>query len=148
MKVQTPGILLQRNSACLSRTSLQNQQRPVEANCPQGSLSNETKLTGSLQIGAGSETIGEVNIRGPVTIGLNCIIGPDVYIGPYTAIGDNCKIKNAEIENSIVMKECNIESGQRITDSLIGNYSVVSNGYGHLPRGYKLILGERSFAQL
>jgi glucose-1-phosphate thymidylyltransferase len=114
----------------------------------QGSLSNETKLTGSLQIGAGSETIGEVNIRGPATIGLNCIIGPDVYIGPYTAIGDNCKIKNAEIENSIVMKECNIESGQRITDSLIGNYSIVSNGYGRLPRGYKLILGERSFAQL
>lgn len=114
----------------------------------QGTLSNETKLTGNLQIGTGSETIGEVNIRGPATIGSNCIIGPDVYIGPYTAIGDNCKIQNAEIENSIVMKECNIESGQRITDSLIGNYSVVSNGNGRLPRGYKLILGERSFAQL
>jgi len=113
-----------------------------------GSLSDQTKITGNLQMGAGSKTVGEVNIRGPVTIGSNCVIGPDVYIGPYTAIGDNCTVGNAEIENSIIMRDCNIQSGQRITDSLIGNYSVISDGNGSLPKGYRLILGERSFAQL
>jgi glucose-1-phosphate thymidylyltransferase len=114
----------------------------------QGSLSSETKLTGNLELGASSKTVGEVNIRGPVTIGSNCTIGPDVYIGPYTAIGDGCTIKNAEIENSIVMKECWIQSDERITDSLIGNYSVISYGNGRVPKCYKLILGERSIAQL
>jgi glucose-1-phosphate thymidylyltransferase len=113
-----------------------------------GSISDQTKVTGNLQLGLNSKTIGEVNIRGPVTIGANCVIGPDVYIGPYCSIGENCIMQNVEIENSIVMKECKIQSGERITDSLIGNYSTISNGNGSLPKGYKLILGERSFARL
>lgn len=114
----------------------------------QGTLSDQTKITGNLQMGPGSKTVGEVNIRGPVSIGSNCVVGSHVYIGPYTAIGDNCAIEDTEIENSIIMRECQIQSGERIVDSLIGNSSVIQDGRSNLPRGHKLILGERSFAKL
>ena len=114
----------------------------------QGELSNETSVTGNLSMGTDSKTVGTVNIRGPVIIGRNCLIGPDVFIGPYTSIGDGCKLRNVEIENSIVMKECQIESGGRIVDSLIGSSSTIADGGKRVPRGYKLILGERSFVQV
>ncbi len=53
-----------------------------------------------------------------------------------------------EIENSIVMNGSRLESGKRIVDSLIGSYSTILNGDGAMPKGHKLIIGERSFAQI
>lgn len=113
-----------------------------------GELSPETGVTGNLSMGAGSRTVGAVSIRGPVIIGRNCVIGPDVFIGPYTSVGDGCRLKSVEIENSIVMNECQIESGRRIVDSLIGSSSTIADGERRVPKGYKLILGERSFVQV
>ncbi len=114
----------------------------------EGTFSKETRVSGSVAVESGSKTVGSVNIRGPVTIGKNCSIGPDVYIGPYTSIGDDCMLAHVEIENSIVMKGSRIESGKRIVDSLIGSFSTISNGDGAVPKGYKFIIGERSFAQI
>ncbi len=113
-----------------------------------GELSGETSLTGNLSMGPGSKTVGTVRISGPAIVGANCVIGPDVFIGPYTSIGDGCKIRNVEMENSIVMKDCAIETGRRIVDSLIGSNSTIADGEKRMPKGYKLILGERSFVQV
>ena len=113
-----------------------------------GALSGGTVVTGNLSMGAGSKTIGHVSIRGPSIIGKNCTIGPNVFIGPYTSIGDGSKLRNVEIENSIIMNDCEIESRRRISDSLIGNGSTVADGERRIPKGYKLILGERSFVQV
>ena len=113
-----------------------------------GELSGETSLTGNLSMGPGSKTVGTVRISGPVIVGANCVIGPDVFIGPYTSIGDGCKIRNVEMENSIVMKDCAIETRRRIVDSLIGSNSTIADGEKRMPKGYKLILGERSFVQV
>jgi glucose-1-phosphate thymidylyltransferase len=112
-----------------------------------GRMSQKTALTGDLCLGRGSKLVGDVQIRGPVTIGENCLIGPNVFIGPYTSIGDGCELKNVEIENSIVMRDCKIESSRRIVNSLIGNSSTIANGEKMVPKGYKLILGEKSFVQ-
>jgi len=99
-------------------------------------------------MGADSKTLGTVNIRGPAIIGKNCVIGPNVFIGPYTSIGDGCTLRNVEVENSIIMNDCKVESGTRITDSLIGNGSTVADAERRIPKGHKLILGERSFVQV
>jgi glucose-1-phosphate thymidylyltransferase len=93
-------------------------------------------------------SFGGICAVGPVIIGKDCTIGPNVYIGPYTSIGDECILKNTEIENSLVMTGCRIESGKRIVDSLIGNYSTVVDSNASIPQGHRLIIGERSFAQL
>jgi glucose-1-phosphate thymidylyltransferase len=71
------------------------------------------------------------------------LIESGVYIGPYTSIGNNAKIKSGEIENSIIMDNCTIEINTKIIDSIIGaNSEVVANQKG--PKGHRLIIGENS----
>ena len=84
-------------------------------------------------------------LRGPLTIGRNCEIGPDSYIGPYTSIGDNVVIRGGEVENSIILSDTIIECRKKIIDSIIGKAcKIVSNEVG-LPKGYRLIVGENTF---
>lgn len=117
-------------------------------NSVQGEVSENATVTGNLGLGANSKVLDQVNIRGPVIIGENCEVGPNVYVGPYTSIGDNCVLRNVEIENSIVMKGSRIENNNRIVDSLIGAYSTILSAESIKPKGYKLVIGERSFAQI
>jgi NDP-sugar pyrophosphorylase family protein len=58
------------------------------------------------------------------------------------------KTSGARVECSIIMKGCRIESRKRIVDSLIGNYSTVIDSNASIPQGHRLIIDERSFAQL
>ncbi|MDG6905014.1 MAG: glucose-1-phosphate thymidylyltransferase [Nitrososphaerota archaeon] len=113
-----------------------------------GEIEATAEVTGNFSLGDGSRILEGVSIQGPVIVGNNCTIGPDVYMGPYTAIGDNCTLKNAEIENSIVMNGSKIESSKRIVASLIGSNSTILSADTLKPKGYKLIIGERSFAQI
>jgi glucose-1-phosphate thymidylyltransferase len=113
-----------------------------------GEISDKVVVTGSLGLGMNSKIEEGTHVRGPAIVGDNCKIGPNVYIGPYTSIGDNCVLKNVEIENSIVMKECRIESDKRIVDSLIGAYCSILSASSAKPQGYKLVIGERSFVQM
>jgi len=110
-------------------------------------VDQQVQLTGRVAIGKSSKLIGDVRIRGPAIIGERCEIGPNVYVGPYTSIGDECVLKNVEVENSIVMNGSRLECNKRIVDSIIGSYCTILNGDKNLPRGYKVVLGERSFAQ-
>ena len=111
-------------------------------------VSSEAQLSGKVSIGTGSKIIGNVSFRGPVIIGKNCTVGPDTYIGPYTSIADDCVLRKTEIENSIVMSGARIESGKRIVDSLIGSNCTVLDANTIIPKGYKLIIGERSLVQI
>ena len=133
-----PEDLLEANQLVLSDLKSSND----------GTISSETRITGSASIGKGCLTIGSVNVRGPAIIGNNCRIGPNVYIGPYTSIGNDCVLSETEIENSIVMKGSKIQSRERVVDSLIGSSSTIMTEKGSLPKGIKLILGERSFARI
>ena len=83
-------------------------------------------------------------LRGPSVVGHDCKVASGVYVGPYTSIGNNVNIKKGEVENSIVMDECEIDVSFRITDSIIANNSKVLSQPNTLPRGYRLLLGERS----
>jgi glucose-1-phosphate thymidylyltransferase len=82
-------------------------------------------------------------IRGPTVIGDNAVIESDVYIGPYTSVGNGTHLKKGEIENSIIMENCVIEIGTKIIDSVIGAHTeITTNQKG--PKGHKLIVGENS----
>jgi glucose-1-phosphate thymidylyltransferase len=113
-----------------------------------GEISDDSNITGNFSLGLRSKVRERVTIRGPAIVGENCEIGPNVYIGPYTSVGDECILKNVEIENSIVMKGSRVENNNRIVDSLIGAHSTILSSESVKPKGYKLILGERSFAQI
>jgi len=111
-------------------------------------ITKNAKMTGSVSIGKGTSFAEHVDILGPLIIGEGCQIGPNVRLGPYTAIGNDCRIRDVEIDNSIIMEGSTIEGAQRIVDSLIGGNSKIVGRKDEQPKGNKFILGERSYAQL
>lgn len=115
----------------------------------QGTVEPGARLIGNIAIGEGTIIKKGSVIRGPVIIGRNCQIGP-AYLGPYTAIGDDCIIRGAEIESTIIVGNgrIDLESNKRIVDSLIGRHTIITSATGSLPSGYKLILGENSEVQI
>ena len=108
-----------------------------------GKVEDEASLQGRLYIGKNSVIRRGSIIRGPVSIGENTVVEANVYIGPYTSIGNNAVIKRGEIENSIIMDNCLIDIDEKITDSLIGPHSTIIS-QDSKPKGYRLIIGERS----
>lgn len=109
-----------------------------------GKVEDEASLQGRVYVGENSVVKRGAIIRGPATIGEKTVVEDHVYIGPYTSIGNNVTIKKGEIENSIIMDNCRIDMNGKITDSLIGPYSVIDTNQGEKPKGYRFVLGERS----
>jgi len=100
-------------------------------------------LQGRVSVGKNAQIKSGAMIRGPTVIGENAVIEGEVYIGPYTSIGNGTHVKKGEIENSIVMENCVIEIGTKIIDSVIGAHTeITTNQKG--PKGHKLIVGENS----
>lgn len=87
-------------------------------------------------------------VRGPVSIAAGTTIESDTYVGPYTSIGPNSRIKNAHIENSVVIGESEVTTTGKIVDSLIGRGTNVGSADGILPEGRRLIVGENSKLKL
>ncbi len=105
-----------------------------------------SEVSPRVQVGAGSRIIDSV-VRGPVIIGSNVEVR-NAFIGPYTAIGDNCVLENCEIEASIVMQNCAIRGiPGRIDSSLIADNSQVASAQ-HVPAAHRFILAENSYVQL
>ena len=82
----------------------------------------------------------------PVIIGKNCKIGPAVRIGSYVSIGDNCILKNCNIENSIIMSNCKINSKVDLSSSIIAHGSEIEDN--DIPKKHQFLLGERSQLKL
>jgi len=103
----------------------------------------EACIQGRVSIGKNAQVKKGAMIRGPTVIGENTIIEGEVYIGPYTSVGNGTHIKRGEIENSIIMENCIIDIDTKIIDSVIGaNSEIITNEKG--PKGRKLIVGENS----
>ena len=71
----------------------------------------------------------------------------DTYVGPYTSIGADCELRDAEIEHSVVLERSRIVGVHRIQDSLLGREVEVVRGDGR-PRATRLMLGDHSRAEL
>jgi glucose-1-phosphate thymidylyltransferase len=113
-----------------------------------GRLEECVTATGKIAIDHGAQVKSNCTLRGPLITGKNCQIGPDTYIGPYTSIGDSVTIKGREVENSIILSDTIIECRGRIVDSLVGQGSRVVSREDTLPKGYRLIIGENTFASI
>jgi glucose-1-phosphate thymidylyltransferase len=109
-----------------------------------GVIEDKASIQGRVYVGEGTVVKNGAVIRGPASIGRNTLVDANVYIGPYTSIGNNVRIKRGEIENSIIMDDCQIEIDNKITDSLIGPCSEIIENNNHKPKGHRLVIGERS----
>jgi len=110
----------------------------------EGTVEEGAEVRGRVRIGKGTVVKRGSVIRGPVVIGANCTIGPDTYVGPYTSIGDDSHLVGADVEASILIGNCVIESPNKIVHSLIGRHTSVLSAKGRLPKGQHLIVGENS----
>ena len=106
-----------------------------------GTKSENTDITGKVLTGKNSIIEESAIVHGPVIIGENCRIDSGVIIGPNTSIGDNSIIHRGDIENSIIMENCEIDSSGKVRDRIISNNSKIIQSEG--PRGEKIfLLGE------
>tara|TARA_B100001540_G_C15776687_1_gene629006 strand:+ start:218 stop:1285 length:1068 start_codon:yes stop_codon:yes gene_type:complete len=106
-----------------------------------GKKSDNIKLSGKVLTGKNSIIEENVMITGPVIIGDNCKINSGVIIGPNTSIGNNSIISQGNIQNSIIMENCEINSPGKIKDSIISNNSKIIQS--DKPTGDKIfLLGE------
>ncbi len=106
----------------------------------------DTTISGRVKIGEDTK-IEKSTIRGPVVIGKNSRI-IESFVGPFSSIGDNVLIQNAEIECSVVMEGTQIKNlNKRIDRSIIGK-NVVITQTDTSPRAHRFFLGDQSFVEL
>ncbi|MFQ5762544.1 MAG: glucose-1-phosphate thymidylyltransferase, partial [Candidatus Bathyarchaeia archaeon] len=122
---------------------LDDVQRSIESTVEEGA-----RVEGRVRISEGTVIKSGSVVRGPTIIGRDCVIGPDTYIGPYTSIGDGSRLAGADIEASIVVGECTIETPSKIVNSLIGRHTTIRSADNRLPRGHQLVVGENSILVL
>lgn len=127
-----PEDLLETNRKILD---LQRSKERVRSN-----TLKESKTSGFIRNGENCHIEHSV-IRGPVIIGKEVII-KNAYIGPFTSIGDYCRIENAHVENSILMSHVSIMNASvPIDNSIFGHHAKVST-HSLLPKGLRLVIGD------
>src|SRR5205085_2918511 len=68
----------------------------------------------------------------------------DCYIGPYTAIGEDCEIARSEVEHSILLAGCTVSDlDGRMESSLLGRNVTVRRAERQ-PRAYGFVVGDNS----
>ena len=101
-----------------------------------------SRADGRVVIEAGAR-LERTTVRGPAIIGAGTRLS-DCYIGPYTAIGEDCTISGAEVEHSIVLAGCSIcDLDGRMESSLLGRNVTVRRG-DRQPRAYRFMVGDNS----
>jgi glucose-1-phosphate thymidylyltransferase len=82
-------------------------------------------------------------VRGPTIIGARTRI-VDAYIGPYTAVAEDCVIEHAEIEHSILLAGAAVRNlDRRMESSLLGRNVQVRRD-DRQPRTYRFMVGDNS----
>jgi glucose-1-phosphate thymidylyltransferase len=104
-----------------------------------GDVDEASTIDGRVVIEAGARIVGST-LRGPLVIGAGAVVEHS-FVGPFSAVGNDCVVRNSEIEHSVVMEGSSIIDIQRLEDSLIGKDVVVSRSQVR-PRALRLMVGD------
>jgi glucose-1-phosphate thymidylyltransferase len=102
----------------------------------------DSRVDGRVVVEAGAR-LERTTVRGPAVIGAGAQLR-DCYIGPYTAIGEQCVITGAEVEHSILLagsSVCDLDG--RMESSLLGRNVTVRRS-DRQPRAYRFMVGDNS----
>ena len=95
-----------------------------------GNIEAGVSLRGEVSVGKDTLIRSNSYIAGPVVIGDDCDIGPNVCILPATSIGNNVVISSfTEIKNSVIGDDVDIGSGCIIQDSVIDKGCVIKGHF-------------------
>src|SRR3984957_16510920 len=102
----------------------------------------DSQVDGRVVIEAGA-TLERSSVRGPAIIGAGARL-TDCYIGPYTAVGENCVIESAEVEHSILLSGSEVRNlPGRMESSLLGRNVKIGRDESQ-PRAYRFMVGDNS----
>ncbi len=120
LDVVYPWDILSLNDAILRRT-------PANLG---GTIEAGASVKGLVSVGKDTVIRSNSYIVGPVVIGRNCDIGPNVCILPATSIGDNVVVSSlSEIKNSVIGDDVNIGPGSIIQDSVIDGGCIIKGHF-------------------
>jgi len=103
--------------------------RQIRANLG-GTIETGVSLKGLVSVGKDTIIRSNSYIVGPVVIGNNCDIGPNVCILPATSIGDNVVISSfSNVKNSVIGNDVNIGPGCIIQDSVIDSGCIIKGHF-------------------
>ena len=102
----------------------------------------DSKIEGRVAVGKGAR-LERCHVRGPAVIGAGAVLS-DAYVGPYSAVGDGCEVRHAEIEHSILLEKSKIaDLDHRVEGSLVGRNVVIGRSQSK-PRAYRFLVGDNS----
>lgn len=95
-----------------------------------GTIETGVSLKGLVSVGKDTIIRSNSYIAGPVVIGNNCDIGPNVCILPATSIGDNVVISPfSNVKNSVISDDISIGPSCIIQDSVIDSGCVIKGHF-------------------
>ena len=102
----------------------------------------DSQVDGRVVIEAGAR-LERCAVRGPAIIGAGARL-TDCYVGPYTAVGEDCVISHAEVEHSILLSGSTVRDlDGRMESSLLGRNVRIGRG-NRQPRAYRFMVGDNS----
>jgi glucose-1-phosphate thymidylyltransferase len=102
----------------------------------------DSQVDGRVVIESGAR-LERTTVRGPAIVGAGAQLR-DCYIGPYTAIGEDCRIVHAEVEHSILLSGSSVcDLDGRMESSLLGRNVTIRRG-DRQPRAYRFMVGDNS----
>jgi glucose-1-phosphate thymidylyltransferase len=104
-----------------------------------GDVDEESSIDGRVIVEAGARIV-RSRIRGPVAIAAGTLV-EDSFIGPFTAVNNNCVIVNSEVEHSVIMERSVIRDIPRLEDSLVGREVEIQRSQAR-PRALRVMLGD------
>ncbi|MFQ5900632.1 MAG: glucose-1-phosphate thymidylyltransferase [Thermodesulfobacteriota bacterium] len=110
-----------------------------------GQVDTKTQITGRVKIEAGAKIKNSI-LRGPIVVGTGVLI-EDSFVGPYTSIGANTRIKESVIEHCVIMTGAEIDHVDRMEDSLIGRNAKVFKCH-HRHQAFRLMIGDDSIVEV
>jgi glucose-1-phosphate thymidylyltransferase len=102
----------------------------------------DSQCDGRVVVEAGAK-LERSTVRGPAVIGARAHL-IDAYVGPYSAIGEDCVIERAEVEHSILLAGSSVRHlDGRMEASLLGRNVHIARSDGQ-PRAYRFMVGDNS----
>jgi len=113
-----------------------------------GVIEKGVTMKGLVSVGNGTKIYSGCYVVGPVIIGENCEIGPNVCIFPSTSIGNNTVVHPfSEIRSSVIMNNVHISSNSHISRSVVGKGCVIGDNFSTIT-GKTVIEIENEFKRL
>jgi glucose-1-phosphate thymidylyltransferase len=83
-----------------------------------GATDPHSEISGPVIVEAGA-TVERSRITGPAIIGAGSTV-VDSYVGPFTSLGSDCRLRDAGVEYSILLDRASVHGVRSIHDSIIG----------------------------